>query len=96
MGLFDSLIRDHEHDRHAGILGRIHRVAEQRHHHRITAAADRDGYMPPRDAAAAMSMTTEQVTELAAAGFLEYRPDGATIVIRPAVVSILAVRGDAR
>jgi hypothetical protein len=97
MGLFDNLLLDHEHERHGGILADL---AERRQRRRTLAAsqaADDDGYMPPKDAATVMQMTEQQVVELAAAGFLEYRPGGrATVLIRPAVVSILAVREGAR
>jgi hypothetical protein len=96
MGLFDNLLRDYEHDRHGGILADL---AERRQRRRTIAAsqaADDDGYMPPADAATVMQMTEQQVVELAAAGFLEYRPGRRAVLIRPAVVSILAVREAAR
>lgn len=54
----------------------------------------RDGFLPLSEAAKQMGMTEAEVLDLAAQGVLETREAGLYLHVRPALVSILAVRQD--
>lgn len=88
--LFERILRRHEQGRQAAILGE--------------AAADRwpspfrgdryGGFLPPSEAAKAMAMDVLEVARLARSGMLEWREVGGEVWIRPAAVSVLAVRDE--
>jgi hypothetical protein len=87
---FEYGLRQHEEERHRGILGRLAQLARSRR--RVPwLETDDEGYMPAADAARVMGTSTATVQSLARAGYLDYRTEGSRVLIRPAVLSIVGI-----
>jgi hypothetical protein len=92
VGLFERLLREHEDERHAGILAGLAELALWRRPGSDTESID--GYRPPKRSAERMSLTEAETIEMARVGLLEWAEVGGEVWIRPAAVSVLAIRED--
>ena len=86
MSIFDGLLRKHQAERHARLLGSGQLLARSQ-------SVGIDGFLPPKEAAKAMGVSVDELLSLVDRGHLEARDVGWGFVhVRPAVVSVLAVR----
>ncbi|MBA3843324.1 MAG: hypothetical protein H0X39_12070 [Actinobacteria bacterium] len=82
MRLFEQLLGRHEAERH----GRI-RAAGTLEPHRTG-----DGFLPLEEAAAVMGVDLDTLGQMAGRGDLEWRDEDGSVLVRPAVVSRMAVK----
>lgn len=85
MAIFDHLLRLHEQDRHRGVLSSLPVSFRRRDY-------DGDGFVTLDRAAAEMKLRESEILALARRGALEHRREGDTLLVRPAIVSVLGIR----
>jgi hypothetical protein len=88
VGLFERLLARHERERHWRALAAL----PSPHTNWPWPDSNDEGFLSPKDAAAAMGVSELDLARNVRRGLLEYRLSGDSVLVRPAVVSVLAVR----